>query len=276
MNDLKKHIKDFLDYSLLVKRNNLKVVKNCGYYLGIFAGFVEARFLPADLSILQPKYIEMFLAERSEKGNSAWSIINYRKALSLLSSYLVQHELLPVNPVLKIPKPRVEKKLPQFLSIEQTKAMLAGIRNEKHKAMIAAIIFTGVRLGELAGLKVEDIDFTGKRLRVASKGRERMIYFPEVFRDLLLLYLGGRTAGSLFGLSLDGAATLMQRLRTNGVIPISAHKLRHTYATLMIAGGADLRSVQELLGHADIRTTSIYLHCGSEQLKEAAKKHPLA
>jgi site-specific recombinase XerD len=273
---LNEYIDKFCEYSLFVRRNSAKSVTNYRLFLSHFVKFLDNHFIAPDIKALNIETIESYISSLSRRDFATWTVIHHRLALNRLCVFLQSKGILDSNPVEKIPKPKLEKRLPEFLTGSQATAMLSAIRNTKHKLIIATILFTGVRIAELSKLMIEDININENCIRARSKGRERMIYFPDNFKNMLTIYLNGRTTGSLFELSRDGMQTLFARLKRNGIIPVSAHKLRHTYATLMIQGGADLRSVQEMMGHSDIKTTSIYLHCVSDQLKKASMLHPLA
>lgn len=223
-----------------------------------------------------------------------------RKLATLRSFYkfLVRRGYLQSSPVSVIRTPKQEKRLPKFLEIEQIEALfkapdqstLLGLRD---LAMLEVMYSTGVRVSELVGLDVTDVDFDEAVLHIRGKGRrERLAPVGQRALDAINQYLTKRSHVQQ-GQSFDQEALFVnksgQRLSTRsvrrkldkylaqaGLDPsISPHTLRHTFATHMLNKGADLRSVQELLGHRSLSTTQIYTHLTTGRLKEVYNKaHP--
>jgi integrase/recombinase XerD len=217
--------------------------------------------------------------------------------LRCLFRHLLQQELISVDPTEMIELPRAGKALPSYLSIEEVDLLIAapdrstpfGLRDA---AMLDLAYATGLRVSELVRVRLGDVDFDAGYLRTMGKGRkERLVPVGDRALSLLREYLDVRGASRLKGprpplfLSNRGAAMTRQRfwqivaeyaLRAGITKRLSPHTLRHSFATHLVARGADLREVQEMLGHADLGTTEVYTHVSTAHVKEAYRRHPRA
>jgi integrase/recombinase XerC len=203
------------------------------------------------------------------------------------------------NPMITIRTPKQEKRLPKFMSEEQMVKLLStpkdsDVLGARDKAMLECMYSTGIRVSELVGLNLEDVDFTGMVIRVRGKGRkERLSPMGQSAIAAIQKYLAMRggvvkdalPTGPLFvnkhGQRLSTRSVrrkLDKYLIEAGLDPdISPHTLRHSFATHMLNHGADLRSVQELLGHQSLSTTQVYTHLSTNQVKQAYdQSHPRA
>jgi len=225
-----------------------------------------------------------------------------RKLATLRSFYkfLVRRGYLTLNPVAAIRTPKQEKRLPRFLELDDVKRLLsapdaATLLGARDQAMLETLYSTGVRVSELVALEVGDVDATGECLRIRGKGRkERISPISQTALTTIQRYLEMRRAetgvadinGQPLFVNKHGSRLSTRSVRRKldkylvqcGLDPtISPHTLRHTFATHMLNNGADLRSVQELLGHRSISTTQIYTHVTTGRLKEAYDNtHPRA
>jgi len=235
-------------------------------------------------------------------------------ALRTFYAFLVRRGAVERTPIKNIPMPKLEKRLPRFLTVQQMVDLLSapaktstgpadGKRGrgrpvepgvaERDVAILETIYSCGLRISELCGLRVEDIDFNAQQVRVRGKGRkERAVPIGEtalksIERYWQLLPRPPARAEPVFLRSCEStdpvpARTLQARLKKHlaaaGLDPhLTPHKLRHSYATHLLDAGADLRSVQELLGHAWLGTTQVYTHVTTERLKKAYEQaHPRA
>jgi integrase/recombinase XerC len=230
-------------------------------------------------------------------------------ALRSFYKFLIRNGALESSPIKNILMPKAERRLPRFLSIEQLGALLRAPAEEMQRALEnsdvdaslffrdAAILETiyscGLRISELCALRALDVDWEGQLVRVVGKGRkERLAPIGAPALEAIRVYwdhLGLRPEGEspvfLSSRGTDKAPTprliqlrLKRYLAAAGLDPnLTPHKLRHSYATHMLDAGADLRSVQELLGHAHLVTTQIYTHITTERLKHAYDEaHPRA
>ncbi len=239
-------------------------------------------------------YLAMLRNSRYSKATAA------RKLASLRSFYkfLVRQRRVETSPVSVIRTPRQDKRLPKCLDVEQVSALLdapdvATLLGARDKAILETIYSAGLRIGELVALDVDDIDAHGRVLRIRGKGKkERLAPMGDLAMEAIDAYLqkrrdayGQTPAGPVFvnrmGKRLSDRSIrrkfdkylLIAGIPTN----VSPHVLRHSFATHMLNAGADLRSVQEMLGHESLSTTQIYTHLTTARLKDVyTNAHPLA
>ncbi len=244
--------------------------------------------------------IRAFLAFLHEREYSKATTARKLATLRSFYKFCLRRALITTNPVASIRTPKQERHLPKFLEIEQVKRLLetpddATLLGCRDRAMLETLYSTGVRVSELVALNILDVDMPGESLRVRGKGRkERVSPIGPTAVTAIRRYLDMRNADPRSA-AFDQQALFVnkhgQRLSTRsvrrkldkylvqcGLDPsISPHTLRHTFATHMLNNGADLRSVQELLGHQSISTTQIYTHVTTQQLKkEYDESHPRA
>ena len=229
-------------------------------------------------------------------------------ALRTFYRFLIRHGLVSASPIKNISLPKLPKRLPKFLTVQQMQDLLqapvkyaAAASNEpsthlaclRDVAILETIYSCGLRISELCGLKAQDIDFSGQVLRVLGKGKkERMVPVGapalaaiQIYWQELSLKPSGKDPAFLGNVKRrTGVSPRVLQLRFKkylalaGLDPqLTPHKLRHSYATHMLDAGADLRSVQELLGHAHLVTTQVYTHLTTGRLKRAYDSaHPRA
>ena len=219
-----------------------------------------------------------------------------RKLSSIKSFYkylTVRTKQLEENPVAELEYPKLRKSLPKYLTLEQSSALLRAVsgKNEKRDyAILMLFLNCGIRRSELVNLNLTDV--YEDRIRVMGKGnKERFVYFGSACRKAIDDYLEERNQmelsdnRALFG-SRDKnriSVTAVHRLVKKALLQagldstqFSAHKLRHTAATMMLSGGVDVKTVQEVLGHENLNTTQIYTHIENTELKIAAEANPLS
>lgn len=232
------------------------------------------------------------ISERNGISPSARS----RKLSAIKSFYkylTVRTKQLEENPVADLEYPKLRKSLPRYLTLDQAAALLKAVSgpNEKRDyAIIMLFLNCGIRRSELVGLNLTDV--YEDRIRVVGKGnKERFVYFGSSCRKAIDAYLPERNKKflsdnrALFGsrdnnrISVSAVHRLIKKyLLLAGLDPdqFSAHKLRHTAATMMLSGGVDVKTVQEVLGHENLNTTQIYTHIENTELKLAAEANPLS
>lgn len=241
--------------------------------------------------------VRAYLARMRTHGYSKSTVARKLASLRSLYKFLVRTGVVPASPVAVIRTPRQDKKLPSCLTVEQMRDLLnapdentlGGLRD---RAILETIYSAGLRISELVGLNVEDLDEFNEALRVRGKGRkERLVPLGSHAVEAIYRYCFKRSAafglpqrGPLFvnkhGKRLSARSVrrrLTRHLRQAGIDQhASPHTLRHSFATHMLNAGADLRSVQELLGHESLSTTQIYTHLTTDRLKGVYEKaHPL-
>lgn len=229
-----------------------------------------------------------------DRGISASARARKLSAIKSFYKYLtLRTKLLSENPVADLEYPKLRKSLPKYLTMEQSSAVLQSVSGQnqvRDYAILMIFLNCGIRRSELVGLNISDV--YEDRLRVVGKGnKERFVYFGTTCRKAIDAYLLERNKKTLsdnralFG-SRDGnriSVTAVHRLVKKALITagldstqFSAHKLRHTAATMMLSGGVDVKTVQEVLGHENLNTTQIYTHIENTELKIAAQANPLS
>lgn len=230
----------------------------------------------------------------TDYGISASARARKLSAIKSFYKYLtVRTKQLTENPVADLEYPKLRKSLPKYLTMDQSAALLQAVSgpNEKRDyAILMLFLNCGIRRSELVGLNISDV--YEDRIRVVGKGnKERFVYFGSACRKAIDAYLLERNEKilsdnrALFG-SRDSnriSVTAVHRLVKKALLQagidstqFSAHKLRHTAATMMLSGGVDVKTVQEVLGHENLNTTQIYTHIENTELKIAAEANPLS
>ena len=219
-----------------------------------------------------------------------------RKLSAIKSFYkylTVRTKLLTVNPVKDVEFPKIRKSLPKYLTLEESRRLLSsvhGVNEKRDYAILMLFLNCGIRRSELVGLNLSDV--YEDRIRVTGKGnKERIVYFGSACKAAIDAYLPERNKKvlsdnrALFGsrdnnrISVTAVHRLVKKhMLAAGLDPsqYSAHKLRHTAATLMVSNGVDIKTVQEVLGHEHLNTTEIYTHIENTELKIAAEANPLS
>ena len=229
-----------------------------------------------------------------EYGIGATSRARKLSAIKSFYKYLtVRTKQLQENPVADLEYPKLRKSLPKYLTMEQAASLLSSVSGQNEKrdyAILMLFLNCGIRRSELVGLNVSDV--YEDRIRVIGKGnKERFVYFGTPCRKAIDAYMVERREKvltdnrALFGsrngnrISVTAVHRLVEKaLKQAGLdsTQFSAHKLRHTAATMMLSGGVDVKTVQEVLGHENLNTTQIYTHIENTELKIAAQANPLS
>lgn len=243
--------------------------------------------------------LRRYLAWLNAQGYAKASVVRRLSELRSFGRFLMREGIVPINPFRAVSSPKMSRHLPVPLSVQETVALLSapdattpqGLRD---RAILEVLYSSGLRVSELAGLNINDIDWGRSELRVLGKGaKERIVFLGQPALAALRAYLeGGRpyllqdkTSTALFLNRLGSRLTtrsimnlLKKYSRMIGLEKrVTPHTLRHTFATHLLDGGADLRSVQELLGHALLTTTQIYTHVSQSRAREVyLRSHPLA
>ena len=232
------------------------------------------------------KYIA-YLFKNKLKSSSVNRKISSLKSLYL---YLIKKNILKNSPISQIITPKKEKYLPSSMSEEEVDRLLkspdpSNKTEKRDKAMIEMLYATGMRISELVNLKLTDVDMQRCVAKVFGKGKkERLIPFGEAALEALSDYISDRDKSASKEIFLSNRGKKLSRvafwqrikiylIRENLKNSISPHTLRHAFATHLLNRGADLRSVQLLLGHSDLSTTQIYTHIAKQRLSEVLKKH---
>lgn len=229
-----------------------------------------------------------------EYGLSASSRARKISAIRSFFKYLtMKAKLLDENPVQDLDSPKIPKTLPRYLTLEESQRLLSVVEEknrERDYCVLCIFLNCGLRISEIVGLNVSD--YRGESLRVVGKGnKERTVYLNDACRDAIDRYLEVRkllapprvTAMFLSNrrarISCDSIQVMVKKNLTKAGLDASlysAHKLRHTAATLMLQNGVDVRTLQEVLGHENLNTTQIYTHIDNAELRTAADANPLS
>ena len=238
--------------------------------------------------------ITAFIEFSYDRGMKRSSIERRIAALRTFFTFLFNKGYLEKNPAIKIGYPKKEMRLPKFLHLNQVEALLefepATFLDFRDRAVLETFYSTGSRVAELCAADVADLDFTSNRLRVTGKGsEERIVFITDGTAATLRRYLEerkrrfGALGDPLFVNNRGGRITVRgvydivsKRARAAGLLDrVSPHTLRHSFATELLNRGADIRAVQEMLGHKHLSTTQVYTHTTKERLRKVFEKfHP--
>ena len=300
---MEQYIKEFTDYLVAEKNASPHTLES---YLNDISQFED--FLKQSGHAGESPKIDSIdrLAIRSYLGflyDKKFSASTMRRKLSTLSSFfrfLCREGYLQSNVVKSVPAPKMESKLPSFLSVDEMFRLIDLPEGEdflvvRDRAMLELFYSTGVRISELVSLKTGDIDRTAQMVKVLGKGgKERLLPFGKKCVEALDKYEKSRSdkiistkvnSEYLFlnhrgkGITTRGVRKIIGKYVTTGNFPgkVSPHSIRHSFATHLLEGGADLRSIQELLGHASLSTTQKYTHLTIDKLVETYDQaHPRA
>lgn len=250
----------------------------------------------ADWSAARRQDMRAWVASMHTEGYAAASIARKLSAARALYRYLAREGVETQSPLLLVPTPRQKRTLPAVLSIEEIERLLEAPDSRtplgmRDRCMFEVLYATGLRLSELLSLTMSSIEWGSRTVRVTGKGnKERIVLLGDLAMTALERYvhearpalLGDRATDALFlshtgrQLSVRGFHVILQNHLASAGIErhVTPHTLRHSFATHLLEGGADLRSVQELLGHANISTTQVYTHVSRAYLRDVyAKAH---
>jgi integrase/recombinase XerC len=305
---MQEHIDNFMQHLKYERNLSEHTLRNyesdlLQFYNHIAPPDKEGKRRQVDIRDIDNLTVREFMSLLYERRKKKSSIHRKIAALRTFFRFLCREGLLEVNPARLVASPRVERKLPNHLSIQEMIAFIETpesdtVLGKRDRAMLELLYASGVRVSELVNLNLRDIDFVNQTVRVKGKGRkERIVPFGDHARAALETYLGVR--GELLAEAdpehLDPLAVFMNyqgtRITTRSVgrmvdkhvkrcahlHHISPHSLRHSFATHLLDAGADLRTIQELLGHARLSTTQQYTHVSMDRLMEVYDRaHPKA
>jgi integrase/recombinase XerC len=302
--DLQSAVERFLDYARYERGLSAATIRS---YRGDLGGFVEfaARSGATATDALDLELLREWQWAAAESGLSAATLARRRASVRAFTSWAARTGVLPLDPGMRLSAPKLGHHLPRVLSQQQVTELLdrAGRRAEtgdakmlRDRALLELLYASGIRVGELVGIDLSDVDLDRLTLTVTGKGnKQRTVPFGTPALGALVDYLRqgrpeladrGDDAGE--ALFLSAAGRRLSPRTAYGIVasalsaypgggPRGPHTLRHTAATHLLDGGADLRAVQELLGHASLGTTQIYTHVSVERLKQSyAQAHPRA
>lgn len=290
------YVEPFLDY--LALERGLRPGTLAAYRTDIrrFASYLADQGI-SDPSTIDHRVLHEYQSRLRGEGLAATTIRRAQSALRAYFGFLAAEGIVPEDPTDRMDRPAAAKKLPEFLTQDEAARVVEAVDPDspaywRDRAVLELLYATGMRVSELTGLSLGDVDLEeGSCLVFGKGGKERLVPVGAVALEVVRRYLAsarrafdrGRARGALFlnphgsRLSRMSIWTIVTRAARRAGIDraISPHTLRHSCATHLLEGGADLAAVQELLGHADISTTQIYTHLDREYLRETHRRyHP--
>ncbi len=285
----------FLKYLQFERNYSAKTIYNYNEDIENFNNYLTRRKLNY---YLDKQEVREYLKYLSSCNYSSATISRHLSSLRSYYNFLNMKEIIDINPFYNIKNPKKDKKLPMFLTYKDLIIMLKNTNvsndenlNIRNNFILELIYSTGMRVSEVTNIKLNDIDYNNKTIIVHGKGnKERIVYFGEVLSDIFAKYLKARkciikdkkndyliinSRGEK--ITTRGISEIINKILKKSSLKnkITPHTIRHTFATHLLNNGADLKTVQELLGHSSLSTTGIYTHVSNERLRNVyLKTHP--
>lgn len=292
-------LKDFIHFLVVEKGLASNTVVSYERDLKSYLLYVSKVEEISSLDAVSRSTIIQFLKFLTENGKSSKTIARHIASIRSFHQFLLREKVTTQDPTVHIDRPKQEQKLPQVMSVEEVQALLdspdtSKVFGMRDKAMLELLYATGMRVSELISLNVSDVHLTMGFVRCVGKGnKERIIPLGTMAQNAITTYieesrsqlLKKKTTDALFvnlygnRLTRQGFWKILKKLTKEAGIEkeLTPHTLRHSFATHLLENGADLRAVQEMLGHADISTTQIYTHVTKTRMKDVYSMfHPRA
>jgi len=294
---VEKNLDQFITYLLVERNASPYTARNYRREVGEFLRFLKGEGV-SSLQEIDRQVLTRYLLWLRAKGYAKTSIRRRISELRSFFRYLLGEKIVESNPIKAISAPKVPQRLPRYLKPEEIGAIMQAPDTSqplgrRNRAILEILYATGMRISELTGLDVGTGKIARGEMMVRGKGgKDRIVLLGRPARDVLDLYLKegrprllkGRRTSALFlnrsgeRLSVRGVQSMLDRCaRKAGLSWVTPHLFRHTFATHMLGGGADLRVVQELLGHVSLSSTQVYTHVSQRRAREVyMHSHPLA
>ncbi len=279
-------LKKFLNYLHVEKGHSKNTLSAYEKDIGEFLQYLEQQSIPVRKTL--GNHIMDYLLMRRNTLSIA-SVARKLAAIKSFYKFMVLDDVIPESPAQDIDSPKLALKLPVVLSIKEVGELIDSAQSSRDRLLLELFYATGMRVSEMVNLKVEDVDFDDGWIRILGKGmKERFVPVGKNILKLLRKYIEEKRilpSGFLFSKSNGKFITresiwkIVKKYSLKAGIPrkVAPHTLRHTFATHLLENGADLRTIQELLGHSNIDTTQIYTHINRRNIKEMHMKyHPRA
>ena len=278
-------IKEYFLKSILDQKNySIKTFENYNRDLSKFFRFLK-EYKINDIKKITKETIRLYFLKQKNNNISNRTLGRYYSSLNSFFIYSIEHEYIDSNPLKFIDYPKYTKKIPEYIYDSQLEKLLNEKTSEnieielRNKLIIYLLLDTGVRVSELVNIKVSDIDIEERIIRVLGKGsKERFVFFTSKTKELLVSYLCKRKEKALVNnllinykgekLTERSVQKIIKLVGEKIGLDIHPHLLRHTFATDLLNKGADIRMIQELLGHENLDTTQIYTHVSNSRVKE--------
>lgn len=287
--------RQFFDYSHFIRGYSKETVRR---YRQALMPYVRHAGISRIEEVTEESVRRYFMYGSVERGWKPNTYIMFCRSLLVFFRWCVANGHLASNPAESLELPKVGKSLPRKLTRQEALRLLDVAYNYpygyrylryRNQAIFATFIYAGLRRAELLGLRYADVDVENLTIFVRhGKGaKDRIVPMSHALAHILRAYLVERarlnkTCPEFFaslnrdtGFTLNGLKRLVDLVRKSSKIPFSVHRLRHTFATLMLEGGCDIYSLSKMMGHSDISTTTIYLAASAEHLRAQMMKHPL-
>lgn len=292
---MKQFVDSFLDYMKFGRNSSEKTVKAYHTDMEQFLEFLKVQGI-LNIFDINKKIVRIYISNLSETNLTKRTISRKVAVLKSFFRYLVNESVIKTNPMSLVRTPKFEKHLPAFVSLDVMESFLNSLTSDnfidsRDRMIFEMLYATGMRSNELVSMNLRDIMLQERivHIRMGKGGKERQVPFNRISKDILVEYLSKRGTikendkeallVSVNGRRLDNRdirRIIKKRIMAfSQMSDIHPHTLRHTFATHLLNSGADIRVVQELLGHSSIATTQIYTHTSMERLKGIYKKaHP--
>ena len=295
---MEKLIEKFIEYLEYEKGYSKKTIISYEKDLELFNKYLKENKI-TNIKSIDYNTIRKYLSHLHDEKYEASSVSRKISALRSFFKYNIKEKTIINNPMTLISNPKKEKKLPKYLNYEEIERLINSIEIDtkegiQERLIIELLYSTGIRVSELVNIKLKDIKIKENQINILGKGnKERIVLFGEKAKDLIKQYMNafkeyyqGNIINEYLLVNKKGKQLTTNKielivkdaLRKSALKQnISPHTLRHTFATHMLDSGADLKSVQELLGHENLKTTAIYTHISNERLKHVfINSHPRA
>ncbi len=276
-------LSQYLDYLEIERGLSENTIDAYRRDLGDFLDFCQSKGVE-EITSIERNHINGYILKLHEKKYTATSVMRKTASLRGFFKWLCANEICEKNPALTLEQPKVPKKLPKVMTIEEINQILSQNLTKREQVILELLYGCGLRVSELVNLKINDINLSGKYLECIGKGsKERIVPIGSKALHAIKMYIKERdfvlqkTRKTSKDLLLNDDGKKISRQEVYSFIhaqgekinkSISPHTLRHTFATHLLENGADLRVVQELLGHSDVSTTQLYTHISKKRLKE--------
>ena len=278
-------IKEYFLKSILDQKNySKKTIENYNRDLNKFFKFLND-YKIKDIKKITKETVRLYFLKQKNNNISNRTLGRYYSSLNSFFLYSIEHEYSDVNPLKFIDYPKYTKKIPEYIYDYQLEKLLNEKTSEnveielRNKLIIHLLLDTGVRVSELVNIKVRDIDVEERIIKVFGKGsKERFVFFTSKTKELLINYFIKRKEKAITDnllinykgekLTERSVQKIIKLVGEKIGLDIHPHLLRHTFATDLLNKGADIRMIQELLGHENLDTTQIYTHVSNSRVKE--------
>lgn len=285
----------FYDYSKYIKGFSAQTIRRYRQMINFYCKFANITKLE---EVTDKNIREFFVFGRTVRNWSPKTFLLFTFSLKVFFRWCIKEGYMTNNPAEGLEVPKIEKRLPVKLTKQDALKLLEVVYNYpydwkylryRNHAIFATFLFAGLRKKELLSLKLTDVDIDNLSIfvRQGKGAKDRVVPMSYTLAQILKKYLEERrrlkkTCPEFFtslnrdmGFTDMGMREMIRKIRKTSKIPFTAHKLRHSFATLMLEGGCDIYSLSKMMGHSDIKTTTIYLFASAEHLRSQITKHPL-